>query len=743
MVLGDNCALIEATSDGNTYSGVYQARVALSRTKAGPSETDMKNRHLLSNLQTVDEQGDGNPIVSGAASDTLGAFMMALSAFRFVVDPKEASYGTLWPGERTVLLIKFKMGSGLKPNVLSRVTCVSPVVLRGDETHAALGVVLCDFTNPDAAGNGNKHGTRWKPSRSRVIALDFDSPARVAQDSGEPAYVRVFALNWLAEFQGKRAVEIARTRLSAVAETNEYVRSAAIQILGILGDLESTPALLKRMDPGQPPALRCVAALALGEMRAAEAVAPLTACTRDKEEAVAKCAIEALGRLGSAAAAKALDALIADKDYAHGIEAVTALAKCGSQGAMSLASRLADGRFPVPKAIRLGELLQPAALKEFKGSDEDRARLRREVEPALDEVAKGQVLAALETAAIAADGELAKAAVDAYADVPGKRVSRFLLNLADRGQGPLPHVLRALVKRREPEAGPRILKYITTSTPGEIRRTAIDAASDLGLADAAGPLSQVLTTGTGDDGLRAASARALGKLKASAARGALDSVLRDASQSGYLRRMCLDALKELPDGPSEDTLLKVATSTKDDMRWECLKMLCKSRSDRASAAIQAALSETDEGNKWRRESLRDERSSLRAERKEPRTTDTDFSKELASTSEAERCDAVRKLGEKKEATAIPALKRLLKTETSLSVLTQLGDTFAALNCRDGEVISGFVAKLELKEPGAADGVAKVLRKLTGRKIGPYGGESATELAEDVAIWNSCLRNIAK
>jgi hypothetical protein len=111
--------------------------------------------------------------------------------------------------------------------------------------------------------------------------------------------------------------------------------------------------------------------------------------------------------------------------------------------------------------------------------------------------------------------------------------------------------------------------------------------------------------------------------------------------------------------------------------------------------------------------------------------------------EDERWGAVCEVEEKKDATAIPSLTRTLRTETVAKVLRQLGDTFVALNCHDPEVISAFLKKLELKDADAVEAAAASLRHLTERRIGPYGGESASELAEDVQIWQSCSPGILR
>ena len=84
--------------------------------------------------------------------------------------------------------------------------------------------------------------------------------------------MRVLALNLLADFHAQRAIHVARTRLSTINEVNGSVRLAAIQVLGLLNDRPSVPALMKFLGNDQPEGLRRFAAQTLGHMEAAEAV---------------------------------------------------------------------------------------------------------------------------------------------------------------------------------------------------------------------------------------------------------------------------------------------------------------------------------------------------------------------------------------------------------------------------------------------------------------------------------------
>jgi hypothetical protein len=58
-------------------------------------------------------------------------------------------------------------------------------------------------------------------------------------------------------------------------------------------------------------------------------------------------------------------------------------------------------------------------------------------------------------------------------------------------------------------------------------------------------------------------------------------------------------------------------------------------------------------------------------------------------------------------------------------------SFGGLQPRDR-----FVLRLESDDKGTAQAAASILRYITGRRNGPFGGETKTELAEDIRAWQS-------
>jgi HEAT repeat protein len=740
MILGDTCFLFETTSDGNGYDGVVQTRLPLLTGKRpGPFET--RNRYVVNNAQHVDSEGEGKPVAPVGGGSTLGAFFMLLGAAIDLDDNKDTSFGNLWPQERAVLRHKYKLGAGLKPEFLAGLWCLSPVIFAADESRLPLGVVLCEFTNPDTAGKGNADGTLWKLSRTTILPLDRETLARRAQDSRMPAVMRVLALNLMAEYHAPEVVNVARTRLSTITEANGNVRCAAMEILGQQRDQGSISTLLKFVAPDQPAGIRRVAMSVLGKLQATQAEEALAVCARDADEDVAKAAIQALGSLGTASAVSRLNGFIEDKGYPHVVEVVQALGTAGAPAVPYLVRALGDARDRVPwaAASALGTLLQPETLKNLDGYDEEatakRLQMRRQLDPALEAATANAALDALEKVIVGVSEEQAKTVLYQYRDIPGSRVSRFLLTAADTGRGPVAEVLSALAARREPDAGPRIMKYLRTTAPKETCRAAIDAAADLKLASATSALVALL--GTAEEYVRASAATALGKLKAAAASEPLDAILRDASQPEYVRSQCLTSLKELPGGVREDSLLRVANAPADKLRWNCLEELCRSNSEQARAAVQRALADTDKDSSYRVDSLKRRWDTERGQRT------MDLSERLASTEEDIRCEAVQEIIDKKDTRALAALKQILRTEHSAKVLLRLDRAFQILECRDRDLVPGYLAKLDLKDTEIQEVAAMALRRLTGRKLGPYDGESPAERAEDINIWRSCSNNLRK
>ena len=735
LVLGDNCALFEMTRGGGTFEGVVQTRLSI--WNGEPSPVERRLRYAVNNVQSVDDDGEGDPIAAGGDGATM-LFSILLSG---ATDEGAAPiYGTLWPKERMVLRLNYKLGSVMKPEFLGNVLCVSPVIFDAGQGQAPLGAVFCEFANPDNAGQRNQDGTRWSLSQTSILPLDFAMLATRATDGRSPAAMRVLAMNLLADCHARRAIETVRSRLSTNTENSVSVRIAAIQILAMLEDRPSVPAIMKYLGEDQEEVVRRVAASALGKLQATEAIEALANCAKDKEKAVATEAVRALGQMNHQSALPWLEKLIADSEYPYSSNAVSALGNFGEAAVMPLVRALADKRIDVAKAAAatLGSILQPTALKELKGYNEkanaERARLLRDLNPALEAAAATRALEALEGAMRDPRIDVQASAVIAYGGVPGRRVSHSLLSMADAGEGRLVHVLEALSKRREPDAGPRIVKNLTAATSSDVCEAAIKAAVDLNLASATEPLLALLKQGPPTT--RTASANALGDLKAESARDPLEAILADSREPSPLRWATLAALGKLPRGPREAVLLRVARAADDESRWTCLNELCKSRSEGARSAVQAAFSETRESDKWNRESLKKtwEKANQKVRKLRER---------LVSTSEDERWDALQEVKEAKDAAAIPALKQVLVVEASPRMLRALGDTFVALNCRDRDVIAEFLKKLDADNADVVRAAARSLRRLTGRTIGPYEDESAAEMAEDVETWRACAPNIVQ
>ncbi|TQK44075.1 HEAT repeat protein [Streptomyces sp. SLBN-118] len=166
--------------------------------------------------------------------------------------------------------------------------------------------------------------TSFGPEALRSIAAGLHHP--------EPL-VRAVAIETLGAIGGvSRTAEIAR---ALSEDSHAEVRIKAARALGRLGMPDGLEPLLTAVDPGQPVALRTVAAGALGSLGAVAATARLRELLGDPDDHVAATAARSLLRLGEAGSADLRAAAEGRPGDRAAAQARGALAESAAVGASS------------------------------------------------------------------------------------------------------------------------------------------------------------------------------------------------------------------------------------------------------------------------------------------------------------------------------------------------------------------------------------------------------------------------
>jgi HEAT repeat protein len=179
------------------------------------------------------------------------------------------------------------------------------------------------------------------------------------------------ALPLLRSVAGRRPVPpqlaahaVLRLGLAAQAEVehaldhpDEIVRATAVEVLGLIGAVGSTPRVEAALRSDLSGEVQRRAARTLGRLGARSALAPLLeAVGPDRPAALRAVAAEALGDLGAAAAAEPLAALLADTQYRVAHHAARSLLRLGLPGLAALRAATGAAEPHAREALAMAEL---------------------------------------------------------------------------------------------------------------------------------------------------------------------------------------------------------------------------------------------------------------------------------------------------------------------------------------------------------------------------------------------------
>ncbi len=722
LILSNLCILLESNSDESSYEGMVQMRTS-SEEREGLFESGVNEtaKHfVVYNAQRNDEDNDALFQKSGT---------MITFTTRSSDTPIDPSFGTIRAGERFVLCLEFKLGTMLKDEFLSTVKFVSPILQSAGASEDSGVILVIDFKRPGT----ESHEGDWPLASSTELSLDFDSLAGQVKDSKSTVITRVIAVNYLANIYGKRAAGELQTRLLTVNEAKGEVRAAAIQALGRIKDGGSVAKLCEiASDSEQAEGLRNLAAAMLGTIGSTSAIEVLTRCALHGEDNLSESAISALGNIGGPAAIEALSKMVRDENFELPAAAASALGDCGSLAVPVLAKTVKDKPIAVAKAAvrALGKLLKREDIKAEGSGEESRIKYTEQLrgaEPAMTGASARTSINALAGALLDKRDDVAKAAVDTLVDVPGTRASQALLVALDRETEVVVELIKAVSRRREPEAPEHILKYLQPSARSKVVKAAIDAAVNLNIGRAEAKLKEL--AGKGGKSVRCKAVEAMGELKAVGARALLAQILSDTSEPEDLREKALSALMKLPGGCDEHILRKIGANKEDTLRWKCLEHLCNSDSDMSLAVVRLATKERDDSGKWRRDRLKEKLDQAQRKLKY-----TSLAERLTALDVEERRRAADEIEEKKDRSALPALKKAVAAERDCATLWRFCGAIEALECRDIDLVPPLLARLRSDDKALARAAAGVLRYITGLHNGPYKQENEAEIAEDIREW---------
>jgi HEAT repeat protein len=476
---GQSTSLLVKLPQAEELAGVYVLRETR---QASPHVNLFAARYGMLWGVSVDAASAGiwplGALPGGGGSDA-NAFLLALSAPWVKPYHPGGGYPSLAPGQQVVF----------------REEILAP--FRGDPTYALLmpPSVRESGMNPvqsvfrfELTDSAVKSGS-LRPKETKQYLFGDASTAALPSSAAQPAWLRLHALNWLAESRFEASTSLIM-RLASEPGTPRQLRNAALLNLGVHKYKPAIPLMLSRVSEAQDTLDRAIAVSALGDA-GDPMVAPTIRPLVDQPNAVlARQAMEALGKLrDSASVPSMLGALASGRDdlYGTAVHALTQIANQEAWSGLLAASANTKNQFQARRQIMLefGRLRYAAAVPTMVGvmsnqSDQDGMRLN--ALGALENIGGADAWAAIRAACDTNGKTVAQSAVQALARSTDTANTSFVIRLAGTAGHPLrAAAIQQIGSRKLVRAGPVLRAALNDpATPAELISDIVSALAELG-----------------------------------------------------------------------------------------------------------------------------------------------------------------------------------------------------------------------------------------------------------------------
>ncbi len=360
-----------------------------------------------------------------------------------------------------------------------------------------------------------------------------------------------FASDVVPSPQGERCLE-------NLTSPNPHARSRAATMLGELKEIAAVPALVRTLRKDVNTYVRSAAAEALGHIGDERAIFPLIDATRDSSSFVRRAAIIALGQLEAKEAQVALIRALGDANFYVRRAAINAIGKLGVPDLAQMVMPFLASDDPRLQRTAVTALRRLGAREAIPQMTEMLAQCLRAPSPRDLPLVKTLVLALGQLQAVEAVPVLIEV-VRGYVGVRSM-ASAALGQIGDRRAGPVLMealrdrsislrlaALKSLGKLRYREAAPLVRAFLENEDARQRRVAALTAAC---LEDVEA-LPRLVAMALGDESslVRPVAVEALGKLGQPEALPALLTLVDDPN--AYLRASLAYALEALDDGRPE------------------------------------------------------------------------------------------------------------------------------------------------------------------------------------------------
>ena len=329
-----------------------------------------------------------------------------------------------------------------------------------------------------------------QPAESTRYPLDDAVTTQLPSDVTQPLWLRLHALNWLAESNFDKSVEML-LRFASDQSSPRMMRFAALLNFGLHQYKPAISVILTSLNHKTDLVERAVAVAALGEMRESSVAAQLRPLLNDSNETLAYETIEAIGKLKDSESVVALLGMLGDKKKEKQYSAIAqSLVQIGSpeawHGLLTLvADRKSGFQTRRSAALALGSAqygpVIPILARVLADENEEKG-IRLNMISALESIGGPESWTAIRSACSAREMSVAQSALQAMVRSKDAAHKKYVIEIAGKAGHPLREDAIGQIKFHKINGAGATLKAIIRDplTPGKLLPEALSALVAIG-----------------------------------------------------------------------------------------------------------------------------------------------------------------------------------------------------------------------------------------------------------------------
>lgn len=479
--LGESMTILEKVPAIDEMVGIYIARE--SKQTTGHLKL-MSLRYGLLWGVTVTPEGPGiwplTALPGGSTMSMTDVFMLVLSAPWVKPFYPDGGYPVVGAGRQVVLheeiLVPLKSGPQL--------TFLLPPFVREEGKPPVQTMLRFNSEGQSVTGQS------LVPADSIRYPFDNAATIQLPSDTTKPMWLRLHALNWLAESNFDKAAEML-LRFASDQSAPRTIRVAALLNLGLHQHKPAIPVILTGLNNKTEPVERAVAIAALGEMGDSSIASQVRPFLSDSNEMLAHEAIEAVGKLKDAESVAVLLVALGDRRKEKQSDAIAkSLAQIGSpeawSGLLTFAGNRKSGFQPRRASVlALGSAQHRPAIPVLAGilaDESDEKGIRLNAISALESVGGAEAWTAIRSTCGARDKSVAESALQAMARSKDAANKSYVIEIVGKAGHPLREYAISQINLQKIKGAGATLKATIhdPATPANLLPEALSALNTIG-----------------------------------------------------------------------------------------------------------------------------------------------------------------------------------------------------------------------------------------------------------------------